>query len=69
MLVALLQWGDRHATPPNGPPRVLVHATCGHDADPALCCSHCNETIESRDLKVRPGPGADARQRAEPVLP
>ncbi len=69
VLVALLQWGDRHATPEGGPPRVLVHTACGHDADPRLHCAHCGEPARPRDLKVRPGPGATAEQRAEPILP
>jgi DNA-binding HxlR family transcriptional regulator len=69
VLVALMQWGDRYAAGPGGPPRVVVHAACGHDADPALHCSHCGDAIEARELLVRPGPGADERQRADGVLP
>lgn len=68
VLVALMQWGDRHAAP-RGAPRVLVHATCGHDADPSLRCAHCDEVIEPRSLRVRPGPGADSSQLADPLLP
>lgn len=68
VLVALVQWGDAHAAP-DGPPRVYVHTACGHDADPELHCGHCGETISPRELKVRPGPGANARQRAEALLP
>jgi DNA-binding HxlR family transcriptional regulator len=68
VLVTLLQWGDRHAAP-DGPPRVYVHTACGHDADPQLHCAHCGETIAARELKVRPGPGANERQRAEALLP
>jgi DNA-binding HxlR family transcriptional regulator len=69
VLVAMMQWGDRYAAPPGGPPRVMVHAACGHDADPQLHCSHCGERIETGELRVRPGPGADDRQRADPLLP
>ena len=69
VLVALMQWGDRHAAGEAGPPRVIVHAACGHDADPQLRCSHCEERLDARDLRVRPGPGADDEQRAEPLLP
>ncbi len=68
VLIALMRWGDTHAAP-DGPPRVYVHTTCGHDADPQLHCSHCGETIAPRELKVRPGPGANERQLAEPLLP
>jgi DNA-binding HxlR family transcriptional regulator len=69
VLVAMMQWGDRYAAPPAGPPRVFVHAACGHDADPQLHCSHCGERIETGELRVRPGAGADERQGTEPLLP
>lgn len=69
VLVALLQWGDRHATPAGGPPRVFVHTACGHDAHPRLHCSHCGEPVTPRDLKVRPGVGATPEQAAEKLLP
>ena len=57
VLVALMRWGDAHQAPA-GPPRVVVHRTCGHDADPHLACSHCGETITPGEIRVRPGPGA-----------
>jgi DNA-binding HxlR family transcriptional regulator len=69
VIVALLKWGDEYAAPEAGAPRVAVHTTCGHDADPQLHCSHCGEVIQSAELKVRPGPGATAKQIAEGVLP
>jgi len=68
VLVALLQWGDAHAAP-DGPPRVLVHARCGHDAHPSLQCAHCEQEIRPGELRVRPGAGANERQRSEPLLP
>jgi DNA-binding HxlR family transcriptional regulator len=66
VLVALLQWGDRYAAP-QGPPRVLVHTGCGHDADPELHCAHCGETIAPTELRVRPGPGAQRGLSREPA--
>jgi len=68
VLIALMQWGDRHAAP-NGPPRVHVHTACSHDANPELHCAHCGEKLDPRELRVRPGPGANDAQRAEPLLP
>jgi DNA-binding HxlR family transcriptional regulator len=68
VIVALMQWGDKYMAP-NGPPRVMVHTTCGHDASPTLICGHCNEPIATRDLRVRPGLGATPQQRAEGMLP
>src|SRR5215470_5735026 len=32
VLTALMAWGDEHASAPAGPPFILVHASCGHDA-------------------------------------
>jgi len=54
---------------PDGPPRVLVHARCGHDAHPSLQCAHCEQEIRPGELRVRPGAGASERQRTEPLLP
>lgn len=68
VLIALMQWGDRHLAA-NGPPRVPVHTVCGHDAEPRLVCSHCSQPIKAEELRVRPGPGANEAQRAEPLLP
>ena len=68
VLIALMQWGDKHAAP-DGPPRVVVHETCGHDADPSFRCSHCDEELSPRSVRVRPGPGADEAVRAAGVLP
>jgi DNA-binding HxlR family transcriptional regulator len=69
VLITLMQWGDKHAAGEAGAPRVVVHAACDHDADPRLRCSHCDESIQARDLLVRPGPGANERQRLDGVLP
>ncbi len=68
LLVALTQWGDKYAAP-QGAPRVYVHTRCAHDAEPQLRCGHCGEPLQPRELMVRPGPGANAAQRAEPLLP
>jgi DNA-binding HxlR family transcriptional regulator len=67
-LMALKQWGDDHAAPA-GPPRVSVHVSCGHDTRAQLSCSHCGEVIGRGELMARPGPGANAAQIAEGVLP
>jgi len=69
VIIALMQWGDRYAAPEAGPPRVPVHTTCGHDANPQMHCGHCGETIQSGDLRLRPGPGATQKQIFEGTLP
>ena len=69
VLLSLIEWGDRYECGPQGPPRVAVHATCGHDAHPHLTCSHCGEKLQPRDVRMRPGPGADADQREQASVP
>jgi len=69
VLVALTQWGDRHAAGAQGPPRAWWHVDCDHETEPELTCSHCRRTLERGSVRVLPGPGADARQRAEGMLP
>jgi len=68
VLVTLTQWGDKYLAS-NGPPRVHVHTSCGHDAHPQLHCSHCGETLAPSELRVRPGPGANPEQQKDPLLP
>lgn len=70
VLVALMAWGDKHVRGGGkGAPRVVVHTACGHDAHPAMHCSHCGEVLDPKQTRVRPGPGANAEQRREPLLP
>jgi DNA-binding HxlR family transcriptional regulator len=69
VLGTLMAWGDRHMARPEGPPRVFVHTTCDHDTTPRVVCDHCGEPLDARTVRVRPGPGADAAQREQGVLP
>lgn len=68
VLMALMEWGNRHAAP-DGAPRVAVHTACGHDAQPRMHCSHCGEWLDPRETAVRPGPGASEAQREVGLLP
>jgi DNA-binding HxlR family transcriptional regulator len=65
IVVALLQWGDKHLAGSRGPSIVLKHTRCGNDADPLLICRACHEPIELGEILPTPGPGASewARQR------
>jgi DNA-binding HxlR family transcriptional regulator len=58
IVVALLQWGDKHLAGPRGPSIVLKHRLCGNDADPLLTCTSCHEPIELSDIEPRPGKGS-----------
>jgi len=57
IVVAIMEWGNRHTGLVNGEPVELVHAPCGHVTHPRLVCSECGETIDPHDMKPRRGPG------------
>jgi DNA-binding HxlR family transcriptional regulator len=57
-LVALMQWGDRHAAPDAGPPVLLEHKDCGGAVDEHRTCRECGQKLSASDVRARPGPGA-----------
>jgi hypothetical protein len=59
-IVTLMRWGDEHLTAELGPPVVLRHNLCGHEADPVLVCSHCREELRPRDVTPERSPATDA---------
>ena len=63
-VVVLLRWGDAHLAGPEGPPLILRHRLCGHDAAPQLTCTHCGVELRAEDVEPEPGPGADAARAA-----
>ena len=58
VVLALLEWGDRHVPSPDGAPVLLVHKGCGHRSSPVLACSACGERVTARDMRAEAGPGA-----------
>ena len=58
ILAALTAWGDRWATPPDGPPVAFKHSVCGQPFTPTVACPQCGQPVASEDLRVLPGPGA-----------
>jgi DNA-binding HxlR family transcriptional regulator len=64
VLVALLQWGDKHAGLEGDPPLVLHHVSCGERCEPRLVCDHCGEDIDPRQMRpeivATAGAAADA---------
>jgi DNA-binding HxlR family transcriptional regulator len=58
VLVALMYWGDEHATPPAGPPVLLTHRACGGAVDGHRTCTACGARLSVRDVLALPGPGA-----------
>jgi DNA-binding HxlR family transcriptional regulator len=57
-VVALMQWGDRHAAPADGPPVVLEHRGCGGRIDEHRVCDRCRKPLSVRESRALPGPGA-----------
>ena len=57
-VVALMQWGDRHAAPADGPPVVLEHRGCGGRIDEHRLCERCGKALSVRESRALPGPGA-----------
>jgi len=59
-VVALMQWGDKHADVPGGPPVRLVHRGCGGVVDDHLLCEVCGEKLGPRDVWAHPADHAPA---------
>jgi len=58
VLVALMQWGDRHAAGPDGPQALLTHRDCGAPVRLELACSNGHTLASAREVTPLPGPGA-----------
>jgi len=57
-IVALMQWGDRHAPTDGGPPTVIEHRDCGGLVDEHMTCMDCGQPVNALTARARPGPGA-----------
>jgi DNA-binding HxlR family transcriptional regulator len=57
-ILSLVHWGDRFYAGDAGPPVLHTHLACGHDFRSVLTCSECGETLDAREVSLRPGPGA-----------
>jgi DNA-binding HxlR family transcriptional regulator len=65
IIVALAQWGDRHAAAPEGPPVRIVERRNGEDiAAITLRSSGNGRALGLHEVTVAPGPGATPQQRA-----
>jgi DNA-binding HxlR family transcriptional regulator len=59
VFIALMQWGDRWINNGKAPIRVLEVAT-GEEIEPLYLRSRDGRPLAARDMRVVPGPGADA---------
>jgi DNA-binding HxlR family transcriptional regulator len=60
VIVELLQWGDRHLAPLEGPPVIIRHRGCGGLLGERRLCTRCGEPLGVRDVRAESGPGAGA---------
>ncbi len=67
VLTALRQWGDTWEAA-DGPPIVIEHKGCGHEATVVPTCSSCGEPLDARSVRAQAGPGS-AHRPADELLP
>jgi DNA-binding HxlR family transcriptional regulator len=67
-LMALMHWGDRHSAGPEGPPVLVIHKDCGGPVSERGVCESCGKTLNARDARSLPGPGAAALPQDHPGL-
>lgn len=58
VLAALMEWGDRYRSGPDGPARMLTHAGCGRTVHVRFVCDAGHLVDADRELISGPGPGA-----------
>jgi len=58
VLVALMEWGDRHAVGAGGPQVLLEHRDCGERVQLQLACRAGHVLGSAREVTPVPGPGA-----------
>ena len=61
VMIAMMNWGDRHLpTPPGGPPvRILHKGDCGGEMDDHRICERCGERLTARDVRGVMSPEAE----------
>lgn len=65
IVMALMQWGDKHAADPRGPLLDVRHAECGAEVRVIVECSRDHTVLDHTCVTVRPGAGARERDRGE----
>ena len=54
VLVAFRRWGDRWSAPEERFIRPLRHLDCGEIMEGVMCCNHCGEPLDHRNVRVEP---------------
>lgn len=63
VLAAMMSWGNRWLSGEAGPPVVMEHLTCRHEAEAVVVCSACGEPLQQANTRARLGPGYPERWR------
>ena len=58
VMIALLAWGDRHCTDPEGPALSVSHRNCGKPVEAVVQCAAGHRIESLHDSMTAPGPGA-----------
>ena len=58
VLVAMIEWGDKHAVGACGPQVVLQHRDCGEPVELQIACAAGHVLESAREVTPVPGPGA-----------
>ncbi|WP_152347567.1 winged helix-turn-helix transcriptional regulator [Brevibacterium sp. CFH 10365] len=61
VLIALLQWGDKHCSEPDGPPVRVTHRDCGEPVEAKVMCAAGHELTSPSESQTAPGPGAQEK--------
>lgn len=67
-LAALIGWGDKYYAP-DGPPRLILHRSCGGAVVQSLRCETCGAALDAEEIESRPGPGASLAAPSPPDRP
>ena len=68
VLTAMRQWGDQWEAD-EGPPVVVEHKACRHEATVVPTCSSCGEAMDARSVRALAGPGSKNRPADEILAP
>lgn len=60
IMIALLQWGDKHRVDPDGPALIVTHRECGARVHAVVQCAEGHAVPVGESSPV-PGPGARSR--------
>jgi DNA-binding HxlR family transcriptional regulator len=68
VLIALMQWGDRYAPAPSGRPVKVLDRETGREITRLRVTAPDGRPLEASDVRLVPGPGASADDRARMLV-